>query len=282
VLVYEHRIWGNRELSYDYGYDGGAFSVYAASNWTFRDNVTWDNRNVLETGTDAARTPCDGGSFVRNLNYGATTVDRTVGMVLRCASNTLVANNTFAGKFADASGLEHDLVDVVPVNKKNNTKDLEMELWADCGRSAHTVSGMDGGSGMGGGGSKAKYKKGGETKKGSGSDWMDASQTSARRIASRDSGMPTYSPRCGLSMLSCDCTTGHSPEKSICALAAPQPMMATKLAVASRSRPIVRIACPQRRSRFAARAIVMQFMVAAALGGSNGAAENRRARCCFL
>ena len=42
-------------------------------------------------------TPCDGNTFTRNLNYGATTEDRTVGMVLRCASNMLVANNTFAG-----------------------------------------------------------------------------------------------------------------------------------------------------------------------------------------
>jgi parallel beta-helix repeat protein len=97
VVVARNLLWGNRALSYDYGYDGGAFSVYASSNWTIRDNVTWDNRNVLETATDAAKTPCDGGYFVRNLNYGATTVDRTVGMVLRCASNTLVANNTFAG-----------------------------------------------------------------------------------------------------------------------------------------------------------------------------------------
>jgi len=35
-------------------------------------------------------------------------------------------------------------------------------------------------------------------------------------------------------------------------------------------------------ARFAARAVVMEFMVAAALGGSNVAAENRRVRCCFL
>jgi parallel beta-helix repeat protein len=97
VLIEHNNIWGNRAVSYDYGYDGSAFSVFAASNWTIRNNVTWDNRNILETGTDAARTPCDNGLFVRNLNYGATTVDRTVGMVLRCASNTLVANNTFAG-----------------------------------------------------------------------------------------------------------------------------------------------------------------------------------------
>jgi parallel beta-helix repeat protein len=97
VEVVHNQIWGNRAQSYDYGYDGGAFSIYAASNWVIRDNVTWDNRNILETGTDSDRTDCNNGTFVHNLNYAATTVDRTVGMVLRCASNTLVANNTFVG-----------------------------------------------------------------------------------------------------------------------------------------------------------------------------------------
>jgi parallel beta-helix repeat protein len=95
VIVSGNLIWGNRAKSYDYGYDGGAFSIYAASNWHIRDNITWDSRNVLETGSDANKTPCDNNSFTRNINYGATTEDRTVGMVLRCASNTLVANNTF-------------------------------------------------------------------------------------------------------------------------------------------------------------------------------------------
>ena len=107
VVVAENRLWGNRAISYDFGYDGGAFSVYAASNWTFRDNVAWDNRNVLETGTNGARTPCDGGSFVRNLAYGANTIDRSVGMVLRCASNTVVANNTFYGLQYFAFSISH-------------------------------------------------------------------------------------------------------------------------------------------------------------------------------
>lgn len=97
VTVEGNQLWRNRALSYDYGYDGGAFSVYAASNWTIRNNTTWDNRNVLETGTDPLNTPCDNGRFVRNLSYGQTSVDRSVGLVLRCASNTIVANNTFSG-----------------------------------------------------------------------------------------------------------------------------------------------------------------------------------------
>lgn len=97
VLVTGNTIWGNRAVSYDYGYDGGAFSIYASSNWTITGNTTWNNRNVLETGTDANKTPCANNAFTRNLNYGATTVDMTVGMILRCAQNMLVANNTFAG-----------------------------------------------------------------------------------------------------------------------------------------------------------------------------------------
>ncbi len=109
VVARGNYVWGNRSPSYDYGWDGGAFSIYAASNWEITDNVTWDNRNVLETGTDANRTPCNGNSYTRNLNYGDTTADRTVGMVLRCASNTLIANNTFHGMQYWVFALSHYL-----------------------------------------------------------------------------------------------------------------------------------------------------------------------------
>ncbi len=108
VVVRDNYLWGNRAPSYDYGYDGGAFSVYAASNWTITGNTSWDNRNVLETGTDAAMTPCANNVFTRNLSYGATTVDRTVGMVLRCAENMLVANNTFRGMQHFVFALSHN------------------------------------------------------------------------------------------------------------------------------------------------------------------------------
>jgi hypothetical protein len=97
VTVSGNRVWGNRASSHDYGYDGGAFSIYGASNWVITNNVTWNNRNVLETGTDANKTQCKNGKFTRNVNYGATTVDVSVGMTLRCASYTLVSNNTFEG-----------------------------------------------------------------------------------------------------------------------------------------------------------------------------------------
>ena len=96
--------------------------------------------------------------------------------------------------------------------------------------------------------------------------------------------MPTYSPRCGLSELSCESTTGHSPEKSICALAAPQPMTGDE----ARSRELKSAECshgvPPRRSRFAARAIVIRIMVAVPIGASKrtARAKNCRARRVFL
>ena len=108
VTVSGNRIWGKPCRRSDWGYDGAAFSIYAASNWTISDNVTWNNRNVMETGTDTAKTPCDNNTFVRNVNYAATTVDRTVGMVLRCASNMLVANNTFDGIQYFVFDISHD------------------------------------------------------------------------------------------------------------------------------------------------------------------------------
>ncbi len=93
-------IWGNRAYSYDYGTDGGAFEIYAASNVTITDNVAWDNDDVVETGTDGTA-PCDSNTITRNIAYGgkgvATVPGPAVGLILRCASNTLVANNTFYG-----------------------------------------------------------------------------------------------------------------------------------------------------------------------------------------
>ena len=108
VLFSGNLIWGNRAPSYDYGWDGGGFDIYAASNWTITNNVIWDNENVLETGTDAAKTPCANGSFTHNLNYAATTVGRTYGMVLRCGTDMLVADNTFDGIQEFVFALSHN------------------------------------------------------------------------------------------------------------------------------------------------------------------------------
>jgi len=64
--------------------------------------------------------------------------------------------------FKDEKGKKHDLVDIVPTNLANSTTDQNLKLWADCGKAARTVSGMDGGTGTGGGPTAAKYSKGGE------------------------------------------------------------------------------------------------------------------------
>lgn len=81
---------------------------------------------------------------------------------------------SLSAKVTDKSGGEHSLVDVDPVNNKNKTQGVDMELWADCGRSAGQVAGFDRGTGMGGGPSVAKYKKDGKSKTASGpQDWMD-------------------------------------------------------------------------------------------------------------
>ena len=98
VTIVGNRIWGNRapHLS-DSGYDGGAFEVYGASDLRIEDNVVWDNNNVMETGTDGTA-PCARLTFTRNVAYGAGTVaGETTGLILRCASDSLFANNTFDG-----------------------------------------------------------------------------------------------------------------------------------------------------------------------------------------
>ena len=98
VTVTGNQIWGNRAKHlHDSGYDGGAFEVYAASDLQIVGNVMWDNNNVMETGTDGSA-GCSRIRFARNVAYGAGTVpNETQGLILRCASSSLIANNTFAG-----------------------------------------------------------------------------------------------------------------------------------------------------------------------------------------
>lgn len=71
---------------------GAAFEVYAASNITMRDNIIWDNETVLETGSDSVHTPCNNLTFSRNTVFRGA---RQQGLILRCASNSLVSHNTF-------------------------------------------------------------------------------------------------------------------------------------------------------------------------------------------
>ena len=94
TTVEGNRIWGNRSTSHDYGFDGGAFEIYAASGVTIRDNVVWNNENVVETGTDGSL-PCARNAFTGNVAYGAPRNGPAMGLILRCASDMVVANNTF-------------------------------------------------------------------------------------------------------------------------------------------------------------------------------------------
>jgi parallel beta-helix repeat protein len=98
VTVAGNRLWGNRARHLnDSGYDGGAFEVYGASDLRITGNVMWDNNNVMETGTDGSA-PCSRITFARNVAYGPGTVPgETQGLILRCASSSLFANNTFDG-----------------------------------------------------------------------------------------------------------------------------------------------------------------------------------------
>lgn len=85
VVVTGNSLWNN----------GTHFEVYGASNLTISGNVTW-NGQIMETGTDGL--PCANNRFIRNVAYrGSGFESATNGMILRCASNNLVAHNTLDG-----------------------------------------------------------------------------------------------------------------------------------------------------------------------------------------
>jgi parallel beta-helix repeat protein len=107
VVARYNQLWLNRAKSRWYGYDGGAFEIYGASDVTMTDNVAWNNKDVLETGTSGL--PCNNLTFTRNIGYAASTVKGYArGLILACASNSLFANNTLEG---------FDVSDVSVVNK---------------------------------------------------------------------------------------------------------------------------------------------------------------------
>jgi parallel beta-helix repeat protein len=93
VLAKGNRIWGNRAPSPEYGIDGGGFEIYGASNVTMTENILWDNDNTVETGTDNG-VPCANNVFTRNVASGPSPGNYTVGLVLRCGENMLIAHNT--------------------------------------------------------------------------------------------------------------------------------------------------------------------------------------------
>ena len=95
ITVSANRIWGNGSATMDWGRDGSAFEVYASSKLRFRGNRLWDNHNVMETGTDGTRRPCDRNRFVLNVAFAKSHAVPSKGLILRCASQMTVANNTF-------------------------------------------------------------------------------------------------------------------------------------------------------------------------------------------
>ena len=91
-----NQLWGNRAKSDDYGYDGSAFEIYGASDVTITNNTMWNNKQVMETGTDGRA--CNNLTFTRNVAWSATTVSGWArGILIACASNSLVAFNTLDG-----------------------------------------------------------------------------------------------------------------------------------------------------------------------------------------
>ncbi len=107
TLASGNLVWGNRAPSHDYGYDGGAFEVYGASDVTISDNLAWDNKDVLETGSSGQ--PCARLRFVRNVGVAASSVPGwSRGLILACASDSVVANNTLDGFDVSAVSVVQD------------------------------------------------------------------------------------------------------------------------------------------------------------------------------
>jgi parallel beta-helix repeat protein len=108
TIARDNQIWSNRAASHDYGTDGGAFEIWGSSNMEITGNTAWDNVNVLETGSDGPA--CSNISFTRNTAF---TTNRGVGLILRCASDSLFAHNVldrvedYAFELSDRSGGNH-------------------------------------------------------------------------------------------------------------------------------------------------------------------------------
>lgn len=97
-LARDNLVWSNHTLPGDpEGDDGAGFETYAASNVTITGNTAWDNHTVFESGQSATSPqPCNNVTFTRNIAYRGTT-DRHDGVIIRCASNSLFAQNTLDG-----------------------------------------------------------------------------------------------------------------------------------------------------------------------------------------
>ena len=98
-LIWENHTTGSADPA------GVAFEVYAASNITMTGNILWENKTILETGTDQSKTPCDNITFTRNVAFRNNWQQ---GLILRCASNSLIAHNTFDGLDNFAFNISHN------------------------------------------------------------------------------------------------------------------------------------------------------------------------------
>ena len=97
----------NAARSYDYGYDGGGFEIYASSGIAMANNTLLANDTALETGADTDSEPdigCQGNSFTNNTVTGYDEAHEKTpyesgrlarkGLVLRCDQDMLVGSNT--------------------------------------------------------------------------------------------------------------------------------------------------------------------------------------------
>jgi hypothetical protein len=91
VTAINNRLWNNHALAPDTG--GSAFELYEGGNVSMIGNILWDNRTVFETGTESG-VPCDNIRFTHNIVYRGSYQQV---LILRSASNTLIANNVFDG-----------------------------------------------------------------------------------------------------------------------------------------------------------------------------------------
>jgi parallel beta-helix repeat protein len=98
----DNLVWGNQMDDFS---TGVGVEIYAASNIAITGNVFWDNGDLVETGTKNG-VPCDNITFTRNVAF-RTEGSEHKGLILRCASNSLIAHNTLVGLDKFAFGVSH-------------------------------------------------------------------------------------------------------------------------------------------------------------------------------
>lgn len=88
----------NGGSSTDFGFDGGAFEIYQSSRIRIEDNDIGANENILETGTGPGG-ECADNQFTGNRAVGnrpGARLERTLGIILRCARAMTITGNRLA------------------------------------------------------------------------------------------------------------------------------------------------------------------------------------------